>query len=386
MLLIYSITLLAAVLLSDRFNRTVLSSAVLFLTVGFVCGPAAFGWVSTDPRQDTVLRLSDWALVTILFSDALRLGWRDLKHTWRLPGRALFLGLPMTVAGIAVVGRVFLGLQWTQAFLVGAILSPTDPVFASAIVGRAEIPERLRHLLNIESGLNDGLALPIVIVLMGAAGGSGEGVGSVVREAAGGLALGVAVGAIAGSLRRLRLFGVTKAAAPLHGFSALLITYSAGTVLHLNAYLAAFGAGIALASACRDAAKEFQTIGEPIAELLKLAAVFIFAVMLSSHMPAPALPWADYLFAGLVLTFVRFIAIELALLNGGLTRPERLTAAWFGPKGFASVVYGLMLLNSTVTGRQALFELVALVVVMSIVLHSSTDVPVAKYFARRDTT
>lgn len=97
----------------------------------------------------------------------------------------------------------------------------------------------------------------------------------------------------------------------------------------------------------------------------------------------PELPWMDYVFAAVALTFVRFAAIEIALIRSGLSAAERLTAAWFGPKGFASVVYGLMLLSSAVARRRMLFELIALVIVMSMVLHSSTDVPVAKYFANR---
>ena len=379
MLLIYSITLLAAVLLSDRFNRTVLSSAVLFLFVGFICGPRGIDVLSVRPGDDIVLRLSDWALVTILFSDALRIGWSDLRTTWKLPGRALLLGLPLTMVGIAAIGHLMVGLRWTEAFLVGAILSPTDPVFASAIVGRKEIPARLRQLLNVESGLNDGLALPFVVVLMGAAGGAAMSAIDAARDAAFGLALGTGVGALTGALRRLRIFDVTEAAAPLHGFSALLITYAAASAFHVNPYLAAFAAGVALASVCSDAASDFQRLGEPLAELLKLAAVLIFAVMLSGH--RTDLPWTDYVFAAIVLTFVRFAAIELALLQGGLTRAERLTAAWFGPKGFASVIYGLMLLNSSVPRRGLLFQLVALVIVLSMVLHSSTDVPVARYFA-----
>jgi NhaP-type Na+/H+ or K+/H+ antiporter len=327
-----------------------------------------------------VQRLSDWALVTILFSDALRLGWPELRRTWRLPGRALFLGLPLTVLGIAMVGRWLLRLEWNEALLLGAILSPTDPVFASAIVGREEIPVRLRHLLNVESGLNDGLALPLVIVLMAVTAGAPLHTGALFREAAGGVALGAAVGFAAGRLRALRIFGVAEAVAPLHGVSTLLITYSAAQATGLNSYLAAFAAGVAFASACPTAADDYRGLGEQAAELLKLAAVFIFAVMLAGV--EVELPWVDYLFGAIVLTFVRFIAIEIALSGSGLPRAERLTAAWFGPKGFASVVYGLLLLGSTVPRRHMLFQVVALVIVMSIVLHSSTDVPVAKYFSR----
>jgi sodium/hydrogen antiporter len=382
LLLIYSITLLAAVLLSERFDRTLLSSTVLFLAVGFVIGPSALNLASVQLDAPIVQRLSDWALVIILFSDALKLGWTDLRSAWRLPGRALFLGLPLTIAGVAVCAHYMLRVEWRQAFLVGAILSPTDPVFASAIVGRREIPARLRHLLNVESGLNDGLALPFVIVLMGMSAGAEWALGGVVRDVIGGVVFGALIGMVSGRLRVLRVFGVAEAAAPLHALATALITYSGAQTLHLNPYLASFSAGVALASACTPAVREFEGLGEQVAQVLKLAAVYIFAVTLSGRYQG--MPWIDLLFALVVLTVVRFVAIELSIFRSGLTRPERLTAAWFGPKGFASVVYGLMLLNSTIAGRQQLFESIAVVIVLSIVLHSSTDVPVAKYFARAE--
>ena len=381
LLLIYSLTLLAAVLLSERFNRTVLSGTVLFLIVGFAVGEHGLGIAHLEPGGEIVTQMADWALVTILFTDALRVGWGELKRTWRLPGRALFLGLPLTLAGIAATAHWLLHLNWLEALLVGAILSPTDPVFASAILGREEIPARLRHLLNVESGLNDGLALPLVVILMAAAAGTEAKLEGLLRDTGGGMLFGAGVGAAAAGLRRLRAFTVAEAAAPLYGVAVLFTTYSGATVLHLNPYLAAFSGGIALASVYPPAVSEFSHLGEQGAELLKLAAVFIFAVMLSGH--STDLPWIDYVFAAIVLTFVRFAAIELALIGGDLSRPERLTAAWFGPKGFASVVYGLMLLDTNIANRGILFQLIALVIVVSIVLHSSTDVPVAKYFGRR---
>ena len=242
LLLIYSVTLLAAVLVSEHFKRTLLSSAVLFLLVGFLVGPHGAGWVSLSVSDDIVRSLSDWALVTILFSDALHVKWPDLKGTWRLSGRALLLGLPLTLLGIALAGRLMIGLSWHEALLLGAILSPTDPVFASAIVGRQEIPARLRSLLNVESGLNDGLALPLVILLMGLTIGQDADVWTQVREVLGGVVFGIAIALAAGLLRRLRISRVSELAAPLHALAVMLITYSAGTALHLNPYLAAYSA------------------------------------------------------------------------------------------------------------------------------------------------
>jgi sodium/hydrogen antiporter len=121
------------------------------------------------PEDPLTIRLAELALFAVLFTDGMRVGVRDLAYAWRLPGRALILGLPMTLLLTAVLAHFVAGLPWAASFLVGAVLSPTDPVFASALVGREEVPLRLRRLLNVESGVNDGLALPIVVILLAVA-------------------------------------------------------------------------------------------------------------------------------------------------------------------------------------------------------------------------
>ena len=162
----FAITLLLAVLISELAGRSVLSTAVLFLFAGFVAGDGMLGLVPLQPDNPVVAQLAELALFSVLFTDGMRVGVRDLLSAWRLPGRALVLGMPLTFVGTAVLAHFVARLPWPEAFLIGAVLSPTDPVFAAAIVGRKEIPQRLRHLLNVESGLNDGLALPLVVALL----------------------------------------------------------------------------------------------------------------------------------------------------------------------------------------------------------------------------
>lgn len=137
--------------------------------------------------------LAQLALFSVLFTDGMKVGWSDLRSAWRLPGRALVLGLPLTLIVTALLARYIAGLPWLQCFLIGAVLAPTDPVFAAAIVGRKEVPGRLRHLLNVESGLNDGLALPLVLVLLGVGGGTDVGVTVLAEEIVLGLLVGVFV-------------------------------------------------------------------------------------------------------------------------------------------------------------------------------------------------
>ena len=163
LLLVYSVTLFTAVLLSCLAERSVLSVAVIFLASGLLFGNT--GVIAISPGQPVVALFIELALFAILFTDGMQVPLAGTAG-WRLPFRALFVGLPLALAATAALGRVLLGVSWQIAFLMGAALSPTDPAFASAIIGREEVPGRVRALLNIESGLNDGLALPVVMALL----------------------------------------------------------------------------------------------------------------------------------------------------------------------------------------------------------------------------
>ncbi len=210
--LAFACVLLAAVLVSALAKRTILSTSVLFLLAGFVLGDGVTGAIHVAPDDEFVSRLAEWALFSVLFTDGMRVGLGELRSAWRLPGRALMLGLPLTLAATAVLARYVAGLPWVESLLIGAVLSPTDPVFAAAIVGREEIPYRLRNLLNVESGLNDGLALPIVVVLLAVVGPESIHSVDLISEVIAGVAIGIVVPAIAigwsdcaSSRRRLRM-------------------------------------------------------------------------------------------------------------------------------------------------------------------------------------
>lgn len=375
----FALLLLVAVFGSSLAHRSILSAAVLFLVGGFVLGQGVAGVVRVDAGGPVVGVFAELALFSVLFTDGMRIGVGELRSAWRLPGRALILGLPLTLLLIAVLAHLVTGLGWVQAFLVGAALSPTDPVFASAIVGREEIPARLRQLLNVESGLNDGLALPVVVILLSAVAQRHTHAGVLLAQVAAGVALGLVIPGVVVLIARLTSIEPTERYAPLNGFGIGLLVLSLTSLVHANEFLAAFVAGIVLASIGKEIRTAFERFGEIITELLKLAALFVFGALLS-----PALLVSSGI-AGLVLALAtlvvaRPVSIELSLLRSRLDRKERFAAAWFGPKGFASVVYGLLIAQSGFEGSDKLFHLIALVVAISIVAHSSTDVVVAKWF------
>lgn len=381
LLLIYGIALLLAVLVSEWSRRTVLSSAVLFLAAGFIVGPVGFDLLELHPQSALISGLTDLALFSILFSDGMKLDLAQLRRSWRLPARALGLAMPATAALIAVAAVWLFHLPWIEAFLLGAMLSPTDPVFAAAIVGREEIPGTVRHLLNVESGVNDGLALPFVLGLTAAASGAPWSLRTLVLEPLGGILFGAGLALLAGFGRRARVFRVSASSEPVFPLAIALIVFAGAGMLQVNEYLAAFAAGAVLASVSEPSREEFRDIGERLSQLLKLAAVLVIAVTMSA-LERPG--WPVLAFAGFVLFVPRTVPLLAALVRTPLTMPERLVAAWFGPRGFASLLYSLLVLGSGAPNRELLFQVVAVTVLLSIVLHSSTDVPIAHRFAAAD--
>lgn len=374
LLLVYAATLLVAVLISDRADRTVLSTAVLFLAVG-----VATGLLDAPARPALVRALAEGALVAVLFVDALRLSLPDLRRSWALPGRALLVGFPLTLAGTAVLARVLVGLPWPEAVLAGAALAPTDPVFASAIIGREEVPVRLRHMLNVESGVNDGLALPFLLAATAWAGSGRVHAPALVAELGGGVLLGAAVPWVAVKLERTSFLGASPEYRRIGVLAVGLLVFALCATTGANPYLASFAAGTSLATVAPRAQGGFEPIASVGGEVLKLGALLVFGTLLGPDLLG-RVGLGGWAFAALALVAVRPAALALSLVGTPLTRRERLVAGWFGPKGFASVVYGLFVASTGIPRGDEVFGVIAATTALSIVLHSSTDVPVARWF------
>ncbi|MBH0055020.1 MULTISPECIES: sodium:proton antiporter [unclassified Salinibacterium] len=385
-LLIFAATLLVAVLFSALAGRTVLSAAVLFLAVGFAIGSETTGILDLDSSSTEVSTIAEIALFVVLFTDGMKMGWADLRKAWRLPGRALGWGLPLTLAITAVLAHFMLGLDWPEALLIGAILAPTDPVFAAALVGNKQVPERLRQLLNVESGVNDGLALPFVVVFLAVSSGSDElHLGELGIELLAGTAIGVAVPWIVIKALHTRLFAAAGVFEPIVPIAIGLLVFALASYTNANLFLAAFAAGVMVATIGQKEREAFEEFGEIISELLKLLALMVFGALLSFKFLGE-IAWTGWLFAVLALIAARPIALYFSFLGSGLSMREQVAAMWFGPKGFASVVYVLVVVSADIPAGDLIFHIVALTIAMSIVAHSSTDVVVARSFVKPDET
>ncbi|GAC1327522.1 MAG: cation:proton antiporter [Mycobacteriales bacterium] len=379
LLLVFAVTLVVAVLISGYAQRSVLSTAVLFLAAGFLVGGGVGGLVHVGARDPLVATLASLALFSVLFTDGMHAGLAEMRSAWGLPGRALLLGMPLTFLGGTLLVHVLSPLDWTESALVGAVLTPTDPVFAAVIVGRTDVPRRLRQLLNVESGLNDGLALPVVLILLSVVAGEHRSTVVVLLELVLGIALGVVVPVVLLRLERTRFFGAAGRYQPLNAFAIGLLVLALCLATKANPYLAAFAAGSTVATVSPEARASFERFGGLLAELTMLAALLVFGALLTPDLLS-ATPGAGYLLAVLLLVLVRPVSVVLALLGSVLDRRETAAAAWFGPKGFASVTYGLLVLQSSARNAAPMFGLIAVTIALSILAHSSTDVVVARWF------
>ncbi|MFF4519724.1 cation:proton antiporter [Streptomyces mirabilis] len=383
LVVVFGAALLVAVLLPGLAARTVLSTSFLFLVGGALVSDGFLGLIHITPDSEIVSVTADLALFAVLFTDGMHVSLLKLRANWRNPARALGLGMPLAFVFMALVTHYLVGLDWTTSFLVGAVLAPTDPVFASAIVGRVEVPAKLRQLLNVESGINDGLALPVVLVLIAAAGptaGSADASGfTIALEPVLGLAFGVLLPLGVDGLVRFRLLGAEPKLQPLLPLATGIILYAACHLTHANPYLAAFSAGAVLAHTSPEAKASTEPLGEALAELTKFAALLVFGALLTPRLFGD-LSWGGYAAVILAIFLIRPASMLLSLLGTRISRKERLVAAWFGPKGFASVVYGLLVLQSGIPQAEEAFTLIAVCIAFSIIAHSSTDVPTARAF------
>lgn len=374
-LLAFACLLVVGALVSRLAAKTMLSVTVLFLGAGWLLG--WIGALAPDPHAGAAPVVVQILLFVVLFAEASGLPERDLLGSWRRPSLALAIGLPLTAALIGLFAHLILGLSWSESFLLGAILSPTDPVFAQGLIGRESVPLGVRRVLGIESGLNDGLALPMVLVLIAVTTGGTISVASVVFGSLGGIAIGVAVPLVIRVTARVPGFGVSDDFRVVAVTATGVAIYTIAQLLHANPLLAAFAGGVTIASLTPDIAERFQRWSSPLVEIGKLGAVLVFGAVLASRF-VDLSDGRAWLLGLAALILARPLALTVSLAWSGMPRLQWLSVAWFGPKGFSSIAYALLMLQSAVPSRVDLFGVAAIAITLSIVAHSTTDVPTAR--------
>jgi sodium/hydrogen antiporter len=384
--LLYGGGLLAvAAALSGLFRGTVLSIAVLSVAVGLAL--AATDAIEIDPDDQTVIYLVELALIVTLFSDGLFVERELLIVHWSPAARALAVAMPITMVLLALAGKLmFVELTWAEAFLLAAVLSPTDPVVTSTVVTSQKVPEKVRHTLNLESGLNDGLALPFVlffIIFAQPGGDAGKEALELLGEAAVGAIIGIALGVLAGRLtHHLPGKGIDRRYEGIYALGIGLFAFGLADVTYGNGFIAAFVCGIALAVAEHDIADDFVVFSENVSSILQVLTFFVFGALIvaTGYSGNVALL---LIFIAFALLVARPLAVFISFLRVKMPRPHRAFIAWFGPKGVASMLFALFVLNSVVADRNLIFETAAFVILASIMAHGLTDTVGANWIQRR---
>jgi NhaP-type Na+/H+ or K+/H+ antiporter len=382
--------LVLGALVSGIAHRSFVSLTAIFVLAGLILGRGVTGALHFDPRSGFVSDLATVALIVILFRDGLEVDGEMLRSHWRLPLRKLVLAMPLTAIIVAVATRLLTGLTWTQSFLVGALLSPTDPVLSSSVVTNPRVPAIVRHSLNLESGLNDGLALPAVLALAAALGADGSHFvwwRFVLENLTIGFATGLVMGLVASRLmpRSGRLGDeIPPHQKALYALGSAFATYGVAVLLpHGNGLIAVYVGAIVLGIHRPDLHRCFERQGADMVEIVKLGIFVVFGSLLTFHGLLDS-GWAAVGVVAATLLVARPVAVFAALAGTATDTATRAFMAWFGPKGVATMTFSLLVLAQGISGATAVFNLAALTVFCSILVHGLTDTAGAEWLARRE--
>jgi NhaP-type Na+/H+ or K+/H+ antiporter len=391
----FSLLVFAYSLLSRRLGDTVVTGPMFFVVAGLILGPVGLGMLDFSSQSTLVLAIAAIALVLVLFTDAARINLRALTGDRNLPLRLLVIGLPLTIAaGAAIAMLIFTTLTLAEAALIGAILAPTDASLGMAVVNSPKVPARIRQALNVESGLNDGGAIPFFALFLVLAEATTEGFppGTWGVFALQQIGLGILVGAVAGIagsllIQRSVKLGWMKSEFTWIAFLALaVLSFFVADITGGSGFIAAFVAGLVAAAAgggIEESVIEFSSV---TGEILSYGIFFIFGLAVAgvlSQVTAPVL-----LYAVLSLTLVRMAPVALSLALTRLKAPSVAFIGWFGPRGLASIVLLLIAMDEApgIPGLPTVSLVVATTVLLSVFAHGITANPAigryAKFIAR----
>ena len=377
-------------LFSTRLGRADLSAPIVFVAVG-VLFSEGLDVIDADFSHEAIKVIAEVTLVWVLFADAARVGLRELRADLALYTRLLGVGLPLTIAAGALLAFwLFDGVGVWMALLIGAALAPTDAALGAAVMTDPVVPERVRRVLNVESGLNDGIATPVVTVAIAGVAASSDvhgfpSVAGALTDLLIGLAVGLVLGVVGGrAMRMARLRGWASEDFAGPGVLALAVAAYAGTLwLGGNGFVAAFIAGLAFGnSAGRGGVKEVFFV-EQTAGLASLVTWLLFGAVAVPTVVDQA-DWRLVGYAVLSLTVVRMAPVALALVGSGLSSRTVAFVGWFGPRGLASIIFALIALEDLQADADRAVAVIGMTVLLSVVAHGLSAKPLAARYGARE--
>jgi sodium/hydrogen antiporter len=379
-------------LVSRRLEGTVLTAPIVFVVAGALLGPAVLGLVEFGLDEHTVLLLGEIALAIVLFTDAASINFSALQQYQGLPLRLLGIGMPLTIAlGTTTAALVLTDLTFWEAAVVGTVLAPTDAALGQAVVANRRVPVRVRQSLNVEAGLNDGLSVPFLTLFLALALANEElqpasfWIRFALEQVGLGILVGVGVGLAGGWLvgRASQREWMTESFQRLSLLVLAIVALALADQVGGNDFIAAFVGGLAAGPTIERVGERLIRFTETEGQLLNLSVFFIFGVLVIRVIQP--FSWEVALYVVLSLTVIRMLPVALSLIGTHLGGVSVLFMGWFGPRGLASIVLGLIVVEEAplLAGRDEMVLVVALTVLLSVLLHGVTAAPLSAMYARR---
>jgi NhaP-type Na+/H+ or K+/H+ antiporter len=382
-------------LVAGRVERAAASGPIVFVIAGLLMGPLGLGWFDGDVSNTELRVLADLTLALILFIDAANADLAILKRQFRIPSRMLLFGLPGVIfLGTIIAALLFDTLSLFEAAILGTVLAATDAALGKAVITNKAVPAQIREGLNIESGLNDGLCVPILFVFIALALGSGtEGGGTqlalklVIQELGIGLVVGLGLTAIGTwALRWCRDKGwVTEIWKQVTVVALAIACFSVAQSLHGSGYIAAFTGGLLFGFKAKESTHKLVLAAEGTGETLALMTWMLFGAIVIGQ-SVQHFTWEMLVYALLSLTVIRMLPIFLSLSGTGESTASKLFLGWFGPRGLASIVFAIIVINKGVPGGKIIAMVVVLTVFFSLVAHGVSANPLARLLGQKEGT
>lgn len=387
-LILIALSVVAYALVSRRLASTPVTGAMIFMVIGVLLGPSALDVIHGGDRHVIALLL-EVALALVLFTDSLAISAGDWRAKSRLPSRLLLIGMPLTMIIGWVLGLIlFPGIDVWALALVAICLAPTDAALGQAVVTSPKVPSAIRQALNIESGLNDGLALPFFVLALAAAIESSEsGAPGLVEVFARSLVLAAIVGGVLGWLGGVAIGWsrdrgwVGREWSQIATVALVFLAFTIADTAQGSGFIATWVAGVTFGRAIKDREPDAALFAEDLGGLLALLSFLGFGAILLGPLLGDV-TWQAIVYAALSLTVVRMLPVAMSLLGTGLARPTVVFAGWFGPRGLASIVFGLLVAQEALPEGSVVLQAIFVTVALSVVLHGATAVWGANRYGR----
>jgi NhaP-type Na+/H+ or K+/H+ antiporter len=377
---------------AGRVERTWVSGPIVFTIFGLLIGPVGLDLMSFKADGETIRTLAELTLAMVLFTDAAAADLAVLKRTEALPARLLLIGLPLTILlGFGVGVILFDKLSLFEVALLATMLAPTDAALGKAVVTNEAVPDAVRQGLNVESGLNDGICVPILFVFLALATGKGGEGGPwqlamvlVAEEIGIGLAVGLVLTAMAALLLKFAKGQkwLTHTWIQIPVVALAFGCFGVAQFLGGSGFIAAFSGGLLFGGLAKQHREEFLRAAEGSGDTLALITWVIFGSAVLGQ-AVSYFSWLDLLYAVLSLTIIRMLPVFLSLTGMGVSAEGKLFIGWFGPRGLASIVFGVIVLNANLPNSGPIAMTVVCTIMLSILTHGVTANPWAKAYGKR---